>query len=189
MEKIPNHSSLKEWAAVTAAIESGEQVILVRKGGIADPRFGVEAEKFHLLPTFLHQREKQFRPEHVHYFHETDTQLDGDAQIPVRVWCEVAKTFQIAELDRLLALEPFVIFTEETILERFSFRPDQAVHVIAVRAYRLPQAVAIVNKAEYAGCRSWVSVDEEIDVTGSVPVLDDEAFAERLSEIEQALFR
>jgi hypothetical protein len=185
--KIENHSALKEWAAVAAALEAGEQIVLVRKGGIADPKFGVEASRFLLLPTYLHQREKQFRDEHRHFFHETDIQDDSAPTVAVRIWCEAVETFRIAELDRLLALRPFVIFTDETIRERLSFRPEQAVHVIAVRGHRLPQSVRVVNKPEYAGCRSWISVDEEIDISGSQPVLDDETFAARLAELREAL--
>ena len=44
MTKLPNHTALKEWASAIDALGRGAQVILIRKGGIADPTFGVEAE-------------------------------------------------------------------------------------------------------------------------------------------------
>ena len=34
MNKLPNHTALKEWASVIAALGRGEQIILIRKGGI-----------------------------------------------------------------------------------------------------------------------------------------------------------
>lgn len=187
MKKIENHTALKEWAAVDAALASGDQIVLIRKGGIADARFGVEAERFYILPTYLHQREKQFKPEFQHLFHATNRLDDGGPDVPVTVWCEVAAVFRIDDLDRLLALEPLVIFTDETIRERFGFRPDQAVHVIAVRAWKLPAPKIVVNRPEYVGCRSWISVEEEIDLEGSTAAMSEEEFAKRLTAIAHVL--
>jgi hypothetical protein len=54
MTKLPNHTALKEWSNVVAALGRGEQVILIRKGGIADPSFGVEAiASISIRPTFI----------------------------------------------------------------------------------------------------------------------------------------
>src|SRR5713101_2916398 len=55
MNKLPNHAALKEWASAIAALGRGEQVILIRKGGIADPKFGLEAQRFYLFPTNFHE--------------------------------------------------------------------------------------------------------------------------------------
>ena len=51
MNKLPNHTALKEWASVIAALDRGEQVVLIRKGGLADPHFGLEADRFYLFPN------------------------------------------------------------------------------------------------------------------------------------------
>jgi hypothetical protein len=189
MNKLPNHTSLKEWAAVVSALRNGDQIILVRKGGIADPSFGVEAERFYLLPTYMHQKEKQFRPGMRHHFAATDRPGGEPEAVEVDTWCEVARVWRVADRDLLRRLEPFVIFTAETFEERYRFRPDQAVHVIAVRAHKLPAPVSVRNAPEYAGCKSWVSVAEEIDVTGSMPALGDEAFMARLAEIDAVITR
>jgi hypothetical protein len=68
-------------------------------------------------------------------------------------------------------LEALTILDTAAIETRYRFRPDQAINVIAVRAYRLANAAEVVMKPEYAGCRSWVSIDEEIDIDGSVAAL------------------
>ena len=57
--KLPNHTTLKEWSTVIDALSRGEQVILIRKGGIADPKFGVEADRFYLYPTYFHQQKSE----------------------------------------------------------------------------------------------------------------------------------
>ena|SRR2546428_167544 len=170
MNKLPNHTALKEWASVIAALGRGEQVILIRKGGIADPKFGLEASRFYLFPTNFH---------------------DGGGQppsaVPITHWCEAVRTWEIRDLDILLRLEPLVVFDRQTLEMRYRFRSDQAVHVIAVRTWALPVVVPITMTEAYAGCRSWVSLDEEIDINDSRPVLEDAKLQEKIEQISSIL--
>ena len=75
----------------------------------------------------------------------------------------------------------------ETLDARYKFRPDQALYVIAVRTFALAHAVSIAQKPEYLGCRSWVSVDDEIDIHGSVPALNEQQLDARIGEIESLI--
>ena len=45
----------------------------------------------------------------------------------------------------------------------------------------------IGESPEMAGCKSWVSLPQSLATTGLMPVLSDEAFAERLTAIHAAL--
>ena len=168
MTKLPNHTALKEWASAIDALGRGAQVILIRKGGIADPTFGVEAERFYLFPTNFH---------------------DGGGAppraVPITHWCEAVRTWRVRDLDALHRLEPLVVFDRDTLETRYRFRADQAIHVIGVRTYRLARPATVAMTDDYAGCRSWVSLDEEIDVDGSVPVLSEGELAARMEEIDQ----
>ena len=154
MNKIPNHTALKEWSNVVAALGRGEQVILIRKGGIADPSFGVEAERFYLYPTYFHQGEAEARP-----------------GVTIEHWCEVVETWSVRDFDVLQRLAPLVAIPMETLEARYRFRPDQALYVIALRTWKLAAPAEVRYRDEYGGCRSWISVDDEIDVDGSTPVL------------------
>jgi hypothetical protein len=40
---------------------------------------------------------------------------------------------------------------------------------------------------QYAGCRSWVSLDEEIDTEGSRPVLSDTELQARIHAVDKLL--
>jgi hypothetical protein len=42
-------------------------------------------------------------------------------------------------------------------------------------------------KPEYSGCRSWVSIDEEIDIDGSVAALRDDALDAQIEAIDTLL--
>lgn len=169
--KLPNHTALKEWSSVIDALGSGDQVILIRKGGIADPKFGVEADRFYMYPTYFHQPVAGEEPKTVTITH----------------WCEVARTWRVRDLDLLYRLEPFVVMSREALATRYKFRPDQALHIIGVRTYALPKPVPIDVKPAYIGCRSWVSVDDEIAVDGSHPVLTTEQFDAKLESIDSML--
>jgi hypothetical protein len=170
MNRIANHTALKEWASVIEALGAGRQVVLIRKGGLADQSFGVEAERFYLFPTNYH-----------------DAGSGEPTHVPITHWAEVVKTWQIRDAELLNRLQTLTILDRDAIETRYRFRPDQAINVVAVRAYRLARPVEIAMKPEYAGCRSWVSVDEEIDIDGSVPALAENEMQLRIAEIEALL--
>ena len=170
MNKIPNHTALKEWASVIDALGSGAQIVLIRKGGLADASFGVEAQRFYLFPTNYHDAGGA-EPAHVRITH----------------WAEVVKTWQIRDAAMLPRLEALTILDTYAIETRYRFRPDQAINVIAVRAYRLANPADIVMKPDYSGCRSWVSIDEEIEIDGSIAALSEETLDAQINSIDMLL--
>lgn len=170
MKKLPNHTALKEWSTVIDALGGGRQVILLRKGGIADPAFGVEAPQFYLYPTYFHQGESEARP-----------------QVTLTHWCEVVRVWSVRDGEALRRLQPFVVLPEETLEARYRFRSDQALSIIGVRTWVLPRSATVVFRDQYAGCRSWLSVEEEIDVEGSRPALEESELADRLASIDALL--
>lgn len=170
MKKLANHTALKEWSTVIESLGRGEQVVLIRKGGIADPKFGVEANQFYLYPTYFHQGESDHRP-----------------SVSITHWCEVVRVFTFRQIAVLHRLAAFVSIPLETLESRYRFRPDEALNVIGVRTYALPRPVAVKFQDEYAGCRSWLSIDDEIDVENSKPVLSEEALESKLDAIDSLL--
>jgi hypothetical protein len=170
MNKLPHHIALKEWASVIEALGRGAQIILLRKGGLADASFGIEADRFYLFPTNYH-----------------DAGGSEPSHVPIRHWAEVVRTWQVTDGELLHRLAPMTVLDSATLATRYRFRPDQAINVIAVRAWRLPDEARIAMKPEYAGCRSWVSIDDEIDVTGSTAALADADLQQRVAELDALL--
>ena len=170
MNKLPNHTALKEWASVIEALGAGRQIVLIRKGGIADPKFGLEATRFYMFPTNFHEGAAPPTP-----------------GIPITHWCVVVRTWEVRDLESLMRLEPLVAFDRKTLETRYRFRADQAVHVIAVRTWALPRTTTVPMTEAYAGCRSWVSLDEEIDVDGSRQVLTDEQLQSKIDQVSSIL--
>jgi hypothetical protein len=170
MNKIPNHTALKEWKSVIDALGRGEQIVLIRKGGLADASFGVEAERFYLFPTNYH-----------------DAGGAEPSHVPITHWAEVVKTWQIRDAAMLPRLASLTMLDQAAIETRYRFRPDQAINVIAVRAHTLAKPSDIVMKPEYSGCRSWVSLDDEIDLDGSTAALSDTSLQAQIGEIDVLL--
>lgn len=164
--KIANHTALKEWSNVVVALGSGAQTILIRKGGIADPSFGVEADRFYLYPTYFHQGESEARP-----------------SVSVTHWAELVRTWIVREETVLRTLEPFVVLPRETLAARYNFRPDQALYVIALRVWQLASPATVDWSEGYGGCRSWISLDDEIEIDGSKQVLNESELLSRISQI------
>lgn len=152
------------------ALGRGRQVVLARKGGIADADFGLEAREFYLYPTYFHQGESEARP-----------------SVEITHWAEVVRTWSLRDAEMLARLAPHVVLPMSTLETRYRFRPDQALHVIGVRVWSLPRPVTVSFRDEYAGCRSWLSVEDEIDISGSAPVLGESALRERLDAVGAAL--
>lgn len=170
MNKLPNHTALKEWSNVIESLGRGEQVILIRKGGIADPHFGIEADRFYLYPTYFHQGE-----------------TDPRSSVAITHWVEVVRTWSVRDMELLERLQPLVDIPRATLEARYRFRPDQALYVIAVRTFALPRPVDVRYREEYGGCRSWISIDDEIDVTGSTPVLGESVLQAKIETIDALL--
>ncbi|HEX7706170.1 MAG TPA: DUF1802 family protein [Thermoanaerobaculia bacterium] len=168
--KLPNHTALKEWANVVEALGRGEQIILIRKGGLADPAFGIDADQFYLYPTYFHQGESDARP-----------------FVTLTHWAEIVRTWRITDRETLTRLEPFVVIPRETLDARYRFRSDQALYVLALRAWELPAPIRIPFREQYGGCLSWISVEEEIDVEGSRPVLAPEVLTTGVEAIDRAI--
>jgi hypothetical protein len=181
MNKLPNHTALKEWASAIAAMGRGDQVILIRKGGIADPKFGLEAQRFYLFPTNFHEGGAPAPALSV---------AEGILPaIQITHWCEVVKTWEIRDLDALLRLESQVVFDRTTLETRYRFRPDQAIHVIAVRTFALGRPTTVPMNDRYEGCRSWLSLDEEIDIDDSHQVLNETQLRTKIDAVAAALSR
>jgi hypothetical protein len=99
----------------------------------------------------------------------------------------VVRTWSVQDGALLDALEPLVAVPRETLDARYNFRPDQALYVIAVRAWQLAEPAEVRYREEYGGCRSWISVEEEIDVDESWPVISDALLQAKLDAIQSLL--
>ncbi len=181
--------ALKEWATVLLAIERGEQLVLIRKGGLIEPGSGFEwaARQFVCYPTFEHQAMKFLRQPFEGYFDEAVQQRAPEGSVRFVLYGEVVESVASVDPAIVKRLEPFHIYNDAFLEQRLKWQPQQPLVVGVIRAFRLPapQTVPLIDR--YAGCKSWVELEASVSLAGAQPVMDDAAFDARLQTIRSIL--
>jgi hypothetical protein len=170
--------ALKEWATVCRALETGRQIVLLRKGGIYESagEFELEHREFLLFPTYLHQNVRMLKPEAHAGFEPHTAEPDRVRLSAAGVVTDIVPVESRAQVD---AIDAEHVWTGPLIDMRFNYKPQNPLYLMLVRAYRLREPVAVENTPAYAGCKSWVPLDEPVATGGAVPVLDDGTYASR----------
>ena len=176
--------ALKEWAVVCKALESGDQNLLFRKGGIMEFRNGFELKfkDFFLFPTFEHQARESIRPQ----YHAVLNQIEKNNEMnevektttennspttkrytEVTSFVEITHFGEVSTLDRLKELEDFHIWTDDYVKTRFNYNPKKPLYLLLLRTYKLKKSIKILNKPQWIGCKSWIQIDsrdQDIDL-------------------------
>jgi len=173
----------KEWALVCEALGSGQQSIILRKGGIAEGRegFRFKHEEFCLFPTWFHEQLSK-------------TTLPAGASIPeqnkneveIRYYAVVEWTKFVTDLKKLISLRKLHILTDSVVEERFRYEKERGVHVAFVRVFRLDPPLRFKMEKRYGGCRSWVDLPEDMEIA-MASVISDEEHNQRRRLLEQLL--
>lgn len=183
--------AFKEWAVVIRALGQGEQIVILRKGGIheKDGSFHVEHDTFLLYPTYEHQKASDLSFKGQPFLKEIqrDFPLKNLERVTFNFFARVEDVVWIGERVSLLNLDAFHIWSETALMERFSRAPEQGIYALLVRVYELSQAVSLPNLPAYGGCRSWVSLQTPVTLPSAKPVLSDSSFQSKLQEIREIL--
>ena len=182
-------TALKEWATVLEAMGRGEQVVLIRKGGLIEPGSGFElaADTFLFYPTFEHQAVAYLRPEFQRYFEDATAHRTTAGQVRFDLAGVAAASWNSSDPSVIERLSAFHIYNGAFTTQRLKWQPNQPLVIAAVRAYRLPKPILLPVAPAYAGCKSWVQLDTTVALEGAAPVFDDAAFAARLAGISASL--
>jgi hypothetical protein len=168
--------ALKEWASVGAALETGRQIILLRKGGIYESggEFELENREFLLFPTYVHQNLKMLKPEAHGGFEARTAEPE---QVRIGAAGVVTDIVEVKSRGQMDALDAEHIWAAPLIDMRFSYKPQNPLYLVLVRAYRLHEPITIANTPAYAGCKSWVPLEQDVATGDALPVLDDVLYA------------
>jgi hypothetical protein len=195
--------AFKEWAVTVRALAEGEQLLTLRKGGIREENrhFELDHERFFLYPTFDHQRNNLVRQSHHPELRRAleegvwaddepppkaliqDGGIDQPDRVRIRAWAEVHDHYEVADPRIVDALSPFHIWTSDYAFKRLRWKPRHPLHVLVLRAYRIPRPVTVRVRPEYEGCKSWVEIDRNLPFEGT-PVIADEEFDRAAAGIE-----
>ena len=167
----------------------GEQLVLIRKGGLIEPGSGFElvSPSFVFYPTFEHQAVNYLRRPFQGYFDQANAARVPEGQVRFQLFGQAVHAVPSHDPQVIKRLEPFHIYNDDFLTQRLKWQPEQPLMIVIVRAFRMspPQTIAVAP--QYAGCKSWVELKAPVVCEGLQPVLDDAAFERRRRQIEAVL--
>ncbi|MGJ8644001.1 MAG: DUF1802 family protein [Luteolibacter sp.] len=182
-------TTFKEWQVICDALASGRQSVILRKGGIHEGRtgFSFAHDSFYLFPTKFHAQtdhvcEGSFTP---------DSEWKEGDEFQITHHAQALFAVTLTDWEKVAALSPYHIFTDETLKERFDWEgkgmASGSIHVAFVRVSKLKEPITLTYSKRFGGCRSWVDISEIPDAPAEnlEPVLADDQFDKLNSEIQQ----
>jgi len=177
----------KEWQVVCDALASGRQTILLRKGGIHEGRagFSFAHEAFFLFPTRFHAAGEHVREGAV----QPQPEWQPGDLIRITHHAQSRWAITLTDWEKVRALEPFHIYSEQTVRDRFDWQgkgmASGSIHAALVEVRQLASPWEFPYEPRFGGCRSWVNLPEPPAAWQETarPVLGSSVF----SEVESAL--
>ena len=181
--------ALKEWAVAVRVMAQGGQILVLRKGGIHrdDREFRVVHPEFLLYPTYEHQKPELVKQAYRADLEETVRENDIPGLATLGFWCRVTERFEVRDEEALERISDQHIWQHNYALKRLRWRPKQPLTVALARLYRLQQPQALPVLDEYAGCKSWVELGQDVPLGSMVPVLSEIEYEDRADAVRRAL--
>ncbi len=159
--------AFKEWDVVLQALASGEQSLLLRKGGISEGKHGFQwiHDRFFFYPSLFHEQGDQVKlaadgsPRGVTAHHEVN---EGRVDpVPFSLYAETIQSGRITDWSQVEALEPFHIWKAEIVRERFDWGEEPGISFALVQVWELSQPWILKDRSGFGGCRSWMGLPSE----------------------------
>lgn len=181
--------AFKEWAVIVDALGRGDQIIILRKGGISEGRYGFQVghPRFLFYPTLFHQQRESVIPSAQQRFDQIAPHLPPPERLRLDCFAEVVAWRSLDSLAAAERLRGQHVWRDEVIAQRFDWGKSRNIFALAVRIFRLPLAVELPVRPAYGGCKSWIELEADIDAEGGTPVLDDSHFAAKLDLFHRAI--
>jgi CDP-diacylglycerol--glycerol-3-phosphate 3-phosphatidyltransferase len=188
--KEPGFPAFKEWEGIVQALGHGAQIIILRKGGIAEGRAGFTPRhpKFWLFPTRFHQQWEKTKPGLRVFASPTP---EAVKEITVQYLAEVTDALYLDAWPQVARLDESHFWGEEILRERFDYqdRPgmEPGLHLLIVRVSRITLPHRLAPSPAYDGCKSWIDLPADWNEDIVSPVVPSEEFATRRSRILAAV--
>ena len=180
--------AFKEWAVVVDALGRGDQIIILRKGGVTEGRTGfqIQHDRFLLFPTLFHQQRESVI---------SSAQRRYDASLPsllphsihIAFVATLADWKHIDSFDAVMRLRGQHVWRDEVIRDRFDRGVSKGIFAMALRVSRLTEHIVLPMRSEYGGCKSWAELDSVVPTGAAQQVLTDSEFESKLQHFRAAL--
>ena len=108
-------------------------------------------------------------------------------EITFSYWARVEEVIEVAEKQHVEALSLHYIWTTDYAEARLHWKPRKPLMVLLVRVYRLAAAQKLPFQTAYAGCKSLVSLEQDVSLGLLTPVLSDEEFRTKAQAVHVSL--
>ncbi len=186
--------ALKEWAVVVKALKTGQQIFLLRKGGIYEDNgeFKVQENLFLMYPTFEHQNPQHIQFPYRMWLDEVSAKQKqlGYRKISFEIYARVEGILVLddAQAEKLKKLKAHTVYDDAYVDARLEYKKDTLpLYGMFLRAYTLAQPQVVEEEHEYDGCRSWVALKNMLSIERAEPVLTDEQFQKALQTLKDGL--
>jgi hypothetical protein len=183
---------LKEWSIAIDALEQGQTILLLRKGGIREEggRFSVPFDRALLYPTFEHQNPDLLKPDYSSRIQRVESGWHPKT-VKIGSFADITDVFQVTEPEIVTNLLPFHIWNGRFVEERLKWKPRSPLYLLLLRVWKLPSAREIKHRESYGGCKSWIELesspsnDDAIDIQNATPVLSEGEYRDRSNQIRE----
>lgn len=184
MELTTTFHALKEWAVAINALESGQTIMLLRKGGIHEQNgcFQVTYDQVLLYPTYEHQQSFLLKSEYAHLVYPVTSGWHPQT-IPIGSWARITDILPITDESIVSDLLPFHIWNQHFISDRLKWKPRYPLFVLLLRTYKLDKVQYIHYLPKYGGCKSWIDLNQQVLLKDSQPVLSDSIYNQLVETI------
>ena len=182
--------ALKEWAVTVNALLSGELICVMRKGGIHEEtkKFEVKSSQFLLMPAYEHQKEQLLKPAYQGRIMDTIKLFEQNPNVmTINGYAELVEDIELYDEAAVASLFHEHIWTEQFATERFKWKKTHPLHLLILRTYQFAEPIELQMQPTYIGCKSWITVEEQVKLGHATPVLNDEQFNEKREAIKRAL--
>ncbi|NJL80168.1 MAG: DUF1802 family protein [Richelia sp. RM2_1_2] len=185
MEQTTNHA-LKEWSIAINALESGETIMLLRKGGIHEKggRFRVAHHQVLLYPTYEHQQTFMLKADYSNLVIPVTSGWRPQG-VKITSYAQITHILPVTDDSIINALLPFHIWNQHFIHDRQDWKPLEPLFVLLLRTYKLPTPQLVAYHPHYGGCKSWIDLHESISLAAATPAIPENTYSELVAQICQ----
>jgi hypothetical protein len=182
--QVSSNIAFKEWAVVVDALGRGEQILILRKGGIREQcgEFHADHHEFWLFPTQYHEAERSVIPSKRPILREMAAVASRDF-VDIEYYVMADPVLTITDIECVKRLQGRHIWNEQVLRERFQFGREPGLHALLTRVYRRPAPERFALRESYGGCKSWVELERGLSTEGLTPVLGDAEYRAHREEI------
>ena len=176
--------ALKEWATVVTALENGDQIVILRKGGILETASGfkIEDKKFILFPTYEHQDIASLKSQFYRYLADVREQKPKEGFNRITSYAEVLAEHDVSSTQKIGDLSQFHIWSDSYMAERMNWMPKKPMIAILLKVYKIPP-IEIPILPEYHGCKSWIELN--VNTEDGKAVLNESDLQQKMSEFRR----